>query len=58
MDGIRGAVEGAGGRVDYAAIVDPETLEDVATVTGPAHAAVAAFFGRARLIDNLRLTDG
>jgi len=58
LEGIRGAVEAAGGRVDYVAIVHPETLEDIDVVDGPAHAAVAAFFGRARLIDNLRLTDG
>ena len=58
LGGIRGAIEAAGGRVDYVAIVDPETLEDLETIDGAAHAAVAAFFGKARLIDNLRLSDG
>jgi pantoate--beta-alanine ligase len=42
-------------RVDYCSIVDPETLEDVTDVRGGALAAVAAFVGTTRLIDNLRL---
>jgi len=54
---IRAAIEAAGGRVDYAAVVHPETLEDLVRVDGPAHGLAAAFFGRARLIDNLRLRD-
>jgi len=54
---VREAIVAAGGRLDYAAIVDPETLEDLDVVDGAAHAAVAAFFGEARLIDNLALTD-
>lgn len=58
LQGIRSAIEGAGGRVDYVSIVDPETLEDLDVMGGAAHAAVAAFFGKARLIDNLRLSDG
>lgn len=39
-------------RVDYCSIVDPETLEDVPDVRGGALAAVAAFVGATRLIDN------
>ncbi|MFH1532897.1 MAG: pantoate--beta-alanine ligase [Pseudomonadota bacterium] len=58
LGGIRVTIEDVGGRVDYVAIVDPETLEDLAVIDGSAHAAVAAFFGRARLIDNLRLSNG
>lgn len=58
LRGIREEIVAAGGRLDYAAIVDPETLEDVDVTDGAAHAAVAAFFGGARLIDNLALTDG
>jgi pantoate--beta-alanine ligase len=38
---------------EYLAIVDPETLEAVETVTGPVLVAVAAQVGRARLIDNV-----
>jgi pantoate--beta-alanine ligase len=45
-------------RLDYAAVVDDETFEDVATMTGPARALVAAWFGQVRLIDNLRLPIG
>ena len=42
-------------RVDYLALVDPETLEDVATAVAGTLAAVAAFVGATRLIDNLIL---
>lgn len=57
-DRIRGDIEDAGGRVDYIAIMDPETLDELDAIDGGAHAAVAVFFGKARLIDNLRLMDG
>ncbi|MBE3589713.1 MAG: pantoate--beta-alanine ligase [Firmicutes bacterium] len=40
-------------RLDYAEVVDPDTLEDVDTIQGPVLLAVAAYFGRARLIDNM-----
>jgi pantoate--beta-alanine ligase len=40
-------------RVDYAAIVDPETLLPVDEITHGALVAVAAWIGRTRLIDNL-----
>jgi pantoate--beta-alanine ligase len=39
-------------RVDYIALVDPETLGDVATAAAGTLAAVAAFVGTTRLIDN------
>jgi pantoate--beta-alanine ligase len=42
-------------RLDYAAVVNPDTLEPVETVTGAALAAVAAWFGGTRLIDNVLL---
>jgi pantoate--beta-alanine ligase len=42
-------------RLDYVAVVDEATWEEVGTVAGPCRALVAARFGRARLIDNLRL---
>jgi pantoate--beta-alanine ligase len=43
-------------RLDYAEVADPETLAPLeGVVTGPARALVAAFVGRTRLIDNLRL---
>ena len=46
----------SGVRLDYAEIVDPETLAPLeGVVTGPAQALVAAFVGETRLIDNIRL---
>ncbi|MCS7166833.1 MAG: pantoate--beta-alanine ligase [Gemmatales bacterium] len=41
-----------GATLDYAEIVDPETLQPVAQITGPALAALAVRLGSARLIDN------
>jgi pantoate--beta-alanine ligase len=40
-------------RMDYIAIVDGSTLRPVKTVTAGSVAALAVFFGRTRLIDNL-----
>jgi pantoate--beta-alanine ligase len=42
-------------RLDYFEIVDPETLDPVADVSGGALVAVAAFVGNTRLIDNILL---
>ncbi len=42
-------------RLDYFEIVDPDTLDAVARVTQPALAAVAAYLGATRLIDNVVL---
>lgn len=42
-------------RLDYAAVVDDETFEDVSEIDRPARALVAARFGDVRLIDNLLL---
>jgi pantoate--beta-alanine ligase len=42
-------------RIDYAALVDPETLEPVQEVRGPTLAALAVVIGRTRLIDNCLL---
>lgn len=42
-------------RIDYAAVVDEETFEEVGTIAGPARALVAARIGETRLIDNLLL---
>jgi pantoate--beta-alanine ligase len=41
--------------LDYAAIVDPEDLEDVTTVDRACMAALAVWFGGTRLIDNAML---
>ena len=45
-------------RLDYVAIVDDATWEDVARIAGPARALAAARVGPARLIDNLPLVLG
>jgi len=42
-------------RLDYAAVVDEETFQEVREITRPARAVVAARFGDTRLIDNLLL---
>jgi pantoate--beta-alanine ligase len=45
-------------RLDYAAVVDATTLEPVARVDLDTLVAVAAFVGRARLIDNVTIVSG
>jgi pantothenate synthetase len=42
-------------RLDYFEIVDPDTLDPVADISGGALAAVAAYVGNTRLIDNVLL---
>lgn len=42
-------------KLDYVAIVDEDTFDDVAELERPVRALVAAKFGITRLIDNLRL---
>jgi pantoate--beta-alanine ligase len=42
-------------RLDYFEVVDPETLDPVADVSGGALVAVAAYVGATRLIDNILL---
>jgi pantothenate synthetase len=42
-------------RIDYCKIVSPDTLEDVTDISSGTLAAVAAFVGTTRLIDNLLL---
>jgi len=43
------------GTVDYVQIVDPEELSDVQSTDRDVLVALAVKFGRARLIDNLRV---
>jgi pantoate--beta-alanine ligase len=42
-------------KLDYAAVVDETTFEEVREIRGPARALVSARFGSTRLIDNLLL---
>jgi pantoate--beta-alanine ligase len=43
-------------RLDYASCVDPDTLEDLVRIEGSALLALAAWVGKARLIDNQTVT--
>lgn len=45
-----------GVRLDYAEVVSLDTLQPIGHVQGPVMLAVAAFLGKARLIDNVQLT--
>jgi pantoate--beta-alanine ligase len=42
-------------RLDYLELADAATLAPVARVEGPSALLVAAFIGRTRLIDNVRV---
>jgi len=42
-------------RLDYLAIVAPKNLQEIREITGPILIAIAAWIGKTRLIDNLRL---
>ena len=53
LQALLAAIPGA--RVDYARIVDADTLELVKNLDRPAVAAVAVFLGSTRLIDNISL---
>jgi pantoate--beta-alanine ligase len=53
--GKHAIAEEPGARLDYFAIVDPDTLDPVADISGGALVAVAAYVGATRLIDNVVL---
>jgi pantoate--beta-alanine ligase len=44
-------------RVDYVSVSDRETCQELETVAGPALLSLAAFLGKARLIDNVVVGD-
>ncbi len=44
-------------RIDYVALVDPRTLEEVETLQGRARLALAVWVGKTRLIDNSLLSE-
>lgn len=52
---VAAPIQAAGGRIDYVECVSRQTLQPVGRLEGPALLAVAAFFGRTRLIDNAYL---
>ena len=47
--------EEAGARIEYGAAVDAETLQTQEKVNANTLLAAAVYFGKTRLIDNLRL---
>ncbi|KAM7521796.1 hypothetical protein LguiA_011698 [Lonicera macranthoides] len=49
------AIQEAGGKVDYAEIVEQESLETVERIKNPVVFCVAAWFGKVRLIDNIEI---
>jgi pantoate--beta-alanine ligase len=55
LDAAVQALDGFGVHPEYVALVDPDTLEPVAELTGPALLAIAARVGDVRLIDNVTL---
>jgi pantoate--beta-alanine ligase len=55
IDPLRRRIADAGGKVDYVEIMAQATLRPMITIDQPALLAVAAFFGKTRLIDNLFL---
>lgn len=53
VDCVRSHIESTDiAKIDYVKICDPETMEELTTLKTPALLAIAAHFGRARLIDN------
>jgi pantoate--beta-alanine ligase len=54
----RQALAGPGLRIDYLAIVNPETLEPVENISGNCRVLLAAEIEGVRLIDNIALTPG
>lgn len=53
--GINGIIERQGGQIDYVDIVDTENLQFLQVLQGHVLIAMAVFFGKTRLIDNLLL---
>lgn len=49
---MKAVIEQDGGKIDYVAIVDTETLEPLATIEHSGLAALAVYIGSTRLIDN------
>jgi pantoate--beta-alanine ligase len=53
---MRAVLIGSGARrIDYAAVVDPRTLQPAKSLSRPTRAIIAVVFGRTRLIDNASL---
>ncbi|XP_051118676.1 pantoate--beta-alanine ligase [Andrographis paniculata] len=55
INSVAQSITKAGGKVDYAEIVDQENLDLVKEIKSPAVFCVAAWFGNVRLIDNMEI---
>lgn len=55
VEAARVELDSVGAKVDYVAVVDPESLEPVEQVVGQARMLVAAYLGKTRLIDNMAM---
>jgi pantoate--beta-alanine ligase len=55
VEKARKVIERSGLRTDYAAVVHPDTLEDLERIEGPVVVLAAAWCGKTRLIDNIEL---
>jgi len=56
---VRGKIESTGmGRIDYVKVCDTLTLQDCSRIEDEAVMALAIYFGKARLIDNIVLRTG
>jgi pantoate--beta-alanine ligase len=53
LSAARGVIESEPlAKLDYASVVDPETMNEISIANGPVLLALAAFVGKTRLIDN------
>jgi pantoate--beta-alanine ligase len=57
LDAMNSLIRPAADKVDYIAIVHPETLREVSTISQGAVAALAVWIGKTRLIDNMILKE-
>jgi pantoate--beta-alanine ligase len=55
---IRRAIQETAGRIDYIGVVDAGRLEEVREIRGEVVIALAVYFGRVRLIDNVIVNAG
>lgn len=56
INSVTESIQEAGGRIDYAEIVDQESLKAVEKITSPVVFCIAAWFGKVRLIDNIEIS--
>jgi len=52
---MREMIEETSGKIDYISIVDTKELREVDLIKGEVLIALAVYFGKARLIDNIIL---